>query len=185
MKERVIYLLPGRGRKLSEGLGAELCRRGYTLKGHSLESDFGRYSFDEQLAVIQSDLQNEFWHSSSKIIAVSFGAYLFLQAQADMAPYIGQVLLLSPIIGEVINLELGRYFIPPRAEKIKLMSRDGNYPIPKQIEVHIGEEDWQCPLKDMQKIANQWDISLSIVASQSHRLEESYVGNVLDRWLKA
>jgi hypothetical protein len=34
------------------------------------------------------------------VVAVSFGAYLFLHAQTQLPAYPGQVLLLSPILGE-------------------------------------------------------------------------------------
>ncbi|SET40700.1 hypothetical protein [Thorsellia anophelis] len=183
MTQESIYLLPGRGRQLTEGLGSELIRRGYSLRGRDLESEFGKYPFEKQLEIVREDLANYCWSDSSKVIAISFGAYLFLQAQAEISPYIGRVLLLSPIIGEVINLELGRYFIPPQSKRIELMTSQGLYPIPKQLEIHVGEKDWQCPIEVMKEIALQWKVKLSVVPEQEHRLNEQYVGKILDSWL--
>jgi hypothetical protein len=54
--------------------------------------------FDEQVQTIRQDLKDHFWHERARVVCNSFGAYLFLHAQAQMDAFIGRVLLLSPIV---------------------------------------------------------------------------------------
>jgi hypothetical protein len=47
---------------------------------------------------VAQDLRAHFWDESARVIANSFGAYLFLYAQARLPAFPGRVLLLSPIV---------------------------------------------------------------------------------------
>ena len=66
--------------------------------------DFRQLPPSHQVAVVASDLQEHFWHEGARVVAVSCGGYLFLQAQAELPPFPGKVLLLSPIVGAVNTL---------------------------------------------------------------------------------
>lgn len=142
-----IYLLPGRGGKLNEGLGAELLARGHAIQGRELRGAFQHLGFAEQVDAVASDLRSGFWHENSMVIANSFGAYLFLHALTTIPPYVGQVLLLSPIIGEASDEASSMHFVPPRNGQLQVLLNNGSYPIPRWGEIHLGQSDWQCDRK--------------------------------------
>jgi len=113
-----------------------------------------------------------------------FGAYIFLHAQAQLgAPYIGKVLLLSPIVGEFENQDTQMNFIPPRANVLMELGQSGSYPTPKQCEIHTGSEDWQSNPDNVTKFGALVGINVTVVPDGGHNLPHSYVGAVLDNWL--
>ena len=67
--------------------------------------DFKRLDFNDQVATIANDIQEHFWREDAKVIANSFGGYWLLHALAKLTPYIGKILLLSPIVGEFSSEE--------------------------------------------------------------------------------
>ena len=121
-----IYYLPGHGGRLGTGLGEELLNRGFDVAGRETVGEFKDLSFDEQVALVAQDLTSLYWHEQSRVVANSFGAYLFLHAQAQIAPYIGRVLLLSPNIGEFSNDDTRMSFIPPRAGRLLELAASGS-----------------------------------------------------------
>jgi hypothetical protein len=96
-----LYYLPGRGGRLETGLGEALTALGLAVSGRETVGDFARLSFQEQIELVAQDLKTDFWHEDSRVIANSYGAYLFLHAQTLLPAYVGKVLLLSPIVGEL------------------------------------------------------------------------------------
>ena len=60
--KKVIYYLPGAGGQLSTGLGQGLMQLGFDVAGRETRGEFRRLSFDEQLRVIRTDIQDHFWH---------------------------------------------------------------------------------------------------------------------------
>ena len=95
-----IYYLPGHGGLISTGLGQALLDRGYDVTGRETVGEFKSLGFQAQVQTVASDLREYFWREDARVIANSFGAYLFLHAQALLGEsYIGQVVLLSPIVG--------------------------------------------------------------------------------------
>ena len=106
--KNIIYYLPGMGGHLGSGLGQGLLGRGYDVTGRETTGEFRDLKFQSQIDAIAEDLRANFWYEDSKVIANSFGAYLFLHAQAQLEPYIGKVILLSPIVGEFENEGIGR-----------------------------------------------------------------------------
>ena len=89
-----IYYLPGHGGVLQKGLGAALLARGHEVMGRETVGEFNRLPFGQQVEVIAQDLMAQFAQSDAQVIANSFGAYLFMHAQAQMPPFAGRVLLL-------------------------------------------------------------------------------------------
>lgn len=157
--------------------------RGFDIAGRTTSGEFNQLSFSDQVRAIANDLESGFWYKDAKVVANSFGAYLFLHAQALMSPFIGKVLLLSPIVGEFTNNEKMMSFVPPRSDDLKNLINSGNYPTPLHIEVHVGSEDWQSNPESVKSVAIQLDIAYSIVPNDGHSLSKAYVGSVLDRWL--
>lgn len=180
--EQSIYLLPGRGGRLDKGLGEALTGRGWKVYGRELEGEFQRLRFDHQAETIAGDLRTHFWHENARVVANSFGAYLFLHAQALLPPFPGRVLLLSPIVGEVSQAERMLYFVPPRVGQLQELIGQGAYPTPVRCEIHVGEYDWQSVPANVQEIGRPLGWQVSIVPEAGHQLPKAYVGAVLNEW---
>ena len=178
-----IYYLPGYGGRLGTGLGAELLRRGFDVSGRETVGDFRDLPFSEQIDLVAKDLITHYWTEDSLVIANSFGAYLFLNAQLLIDPYIGKVLLLSPIVGEFSNEETGATFVPPQSGKLFELAESGGYPVPHQCEIHVGEQDWQSNPSGVIRFAGPLGLHVSVVTETGHMLDKGYVAALLDRWL--
>ena len=75
-----IYYLPGHGGLISTGLGEELLKRGFSVSGRETVGEFRKLPFQEQIDLIKSDLIDLHWSEDARVIANSFGAYLFRSA---------------------------------------------------------------------------------------------------------
>ena len=179
-----IYYLPGRGGQLNAGLGQALLARGFEVTGRATVDEFNHLPFQDQIETISEDLLKFFWSKDSKVIANSFGAYLFLHAQTLLDPFPGKVLLLSPIVGEFSDDEKMMNFIPPRAGKLMELASSGLFPSPLNCQIHVGAEDWQSNPDSVKKLADLLKIKLSIVNDAGHKLPIRYVSFLLDDWLK-
>lgn len=178
-----IYYLPGHGGKICTGLGDGLLSRGFDVAGRETTGEFRKLRFTEQMEIIAGDLQARYWHEEVRVVANSYGAYLFLNAQRLLKPYVGKVLLLSPIIGEFSSDETRLGFIPPQAGKLMELAERGEYPVPKCCEIHVGEQDWQSNPQGVKRWAGKLGIRTVIVPNAGHMLGKDYVSSVLDRWL--
>ena len=180
---KTIYYLPGHGGRLGTGLGEALLSRGYNVSGRETVGEFKDIPFSQQVAIIAEDLTTHYWQEDARVIANSFGAYLFLNAQALMSPYVGKVLLLSPIVGEFSNEDNGLGFIPPHSGRLAQLAGSGTYPVPRHCEIHVGEHDWQSNPANVTKLAGLLGLSATVVQGGGHMLDKRYVSAVLDRWL--
>ena len=139
-----VYYLPGHGGRIGTGLGEGLLNRGFDVTGRETVGEFKKLSFKDQVETISRDLQSSFWNEDGYVVANSYGAYLFLHAQLLMKPYVGKILLLSPIVGQFSDDDdTGLGFIPPYAGVLAEIAQSGKYPAPKRCEIHVGEMDWQ------------------------------------------
>jgi hypothetical protein len=164
-------------------LGDGLLSRGFDVDGRETIGEFRALPFGKQVELVAMDLTSMYWREDARVVANSFGAYLFLHAQAMMKPYIGYVLLLSPIVGEFSNEETRMGFIPPQAVKLSELAMSGSYPSPLNCEIHVGEHDWQSVPANVIKLAGHLGLPVTVVPSAGHMLGKSYVSSVLDRWL--
>lgn len=180
---RKIYYLPGMGGRLNAGLGEELLRRGFALSGRETLGAFKKLRFGEQVDTVKQDLVERFWKPEARIIANSFGGYLFLHAQLGLHSFPGRVLLLSPVIGSATQSETGMRFYPPRADELKQTAQSGGFPKPHNIEVHVGEEDWQAGPLALVEFCKAVGINVHVVSGRGHMLGSNYVGPLLDAWL--
>lgn len=178
----LVYYLPGYGGRLATGLGEGLRSRGYDVTGRETVGEFRDMPFADQVHTIAQDLQQHFWHPQARVVAVSFGAYLFLHAQAQLPSYPGRVLLLSPIVGEFANETTGTNFVPPYAELLRERVEAGTFNAPLHCEVHVGEQDWQSGPENVKRLAGQLGMPCTIVPGAGHELGKGYVGGVLDGW---
>jgi alpha-beta hydrolase superfamily lysophospholipase len=181
--QRTAYYLPGHGGQVSTGLGQGLASRGWAAVGRETIGDFRRLPFYQQVDTVAQDLTDHFWREDAHVVAVSFGAYLFLHAQAQLPPYVGNVLLLSPIVGQFSSDEMGLGFIPPRADKLKDLAVSNQYPAPLNCHIHVGSEDWQSNPTNVTAFAEKVGLQLTVVPNAGHQLGKQYVGALLDQWL--
>jgi hypothetical protein len=175
-----VYYLPGWGGRLNTGLGQALMSRGLDIAGRETRDEFKDLGFTEQVRLIAQDLQTYFWTPESKVIANSFGGYLFLHAQSQLPPYPGKVLLLSPIVGEFGDMEREMSFIPPQAEKLFKLITQCQMTAPLNAEIHTGELDWQSFPPAVKKLGESLSIPVHVVPSAGHGLPKKYVSNILD-----
>jgi alpha-beta hydrolase superfamily lysophospholipase len=178
-----VYYLPGRGGTLRTGLGIGLGKRGCLVWGREIRDGFARLEFDEQVELIAGDIAQSLWHESNRIIANSYGGYLLLNALMRLPPYIGRILLLSPVIGAFSAESQKLTFVPPRAGAIQRQIESGAYPAPLNCQVHVGSEDWQSDPVAINRFGEQLAISVTIVNGRGHMLGQDYVGDVLNEWL--
>lgn len=181
---KTIYYLPGRGGQIATGLGEGLRQRGCSVTGRETLGAFRYLSFQEQIDIVCNDLQGSFWNKDAHVIAVSYGAYLFLHAQSQMQPYPGSVLLLSPIIGQFSNEEIQLGFIPPRAKKLGQMADEGKFAAPPNCRIHVGSEDWQSNPDAVTSFGTKVGIPVTIAYGRGHQLGADYVRALLDEWFK-
>lgn len=179
-----IYYLTGRGVQLDKGLGEAILERGYKLSGREMSGGFDKLAFQNQIDLITQDLQDAFWNKEAKVVAVSYGAYLLLHALADLEPYVGSILLLSPVIGGVTDGERMHFFSPPRADKLMRLIEEGAFPVPNKIEFHVGDNDWQSPSQRVVQFSEALKGDYCIVHDSGHQLGKNYVAPVLDRWCR-
>ena len=183
MTKLPVYYLPGHGGHLMTGLGQGILERGYSVTGREIRDEFSKLSFQEKIDIVSQDLMETFWREDARIIANSFGAYLFLHAQTQCPPFVGRVLLLSPIVGDFHHDQSHRGFIPPRADKILEWAQAGRMPVPRECEIHVGSEDWQSNPCNVKSLGKLMGIPVTVVPGGEHMLDKTYVGGVLDRWL--
>lgn len=179
-----IYYLTGMNGRLSTGLGEALLSRGVDVTGRELVDDFRSSSFQEQIDTVCDDLDSHFSSKDSFVVANSFGAYLFLQAQAKLnKTYEANVLLLSPIVGEFANEETLMNFIPPRSKFLSEVAELGKFPKLTNCEIHVGSEDWQSNPNNVKTFADLVGLKVHVVQDVGHMLPKEYVSDLLDRWL--
>lgn len=180
---REIYYLPGMGGLLDAGLGDELLRRGFAVSGRETVGPFKKLRFADQIEAVRQDLVSQFWRPEAKVIANSFGGYLFLHAQLGLEPFPGRVLLLSPVIGSTAQNETGMRFYPPRADALRQAAEQGSFPQLGRIEVHVGEWDWQAGPQPLVDFCAAVGIKVHQAPERGHTLGADYVSPLLDRWL--
>jgi hypothetical protein len=178
-----IYYLPGMGGRLDTGLGEELLQRGFALRGRETVGVFRKLRFGEQVEAVKQDLVERFWKPEARVIANSFGGYLFLHAQLGLHPFPGRVLLLSPVIGSTAQSATGMRFYPPQADVLKQTAQAGKFSKPHSIEVHVGEQDWQAGPKALVEFCKAVGIEVHVVPGRGHMLGSDYVGPLLHSWL--
>ncbi len=178
-----IYYLPGWGGSVGQGLGKGLMGRGHAIAGRETRAEFKNFTFTEQVETVSEDLKENFWSTDSLVVAVSFGAYLFLHAQAGLTSYPGKVLLLSPIVGGFSDETTGRVFSPPQENRLLSLAQKGEFPRPDRCEVHTGSEDWQSHPDAVTRFFNLIGVQAVIADRRGHSLGSDYVGAVLDNWL--
>ena len=185
-KAETVYYLPGWGGLISTGLGQALLDKGYDVTGRETVGEFKSAGFTQQVEIVANDLKEYFWREDAHVICNSFGGYLFLHAQALIGePYIGNVILLAPIVGEFADDDDSRpmNFIPPQSEKLLELAKSNKFPLPLKCEIHVGSEDWQsCP--NAAAFGKLVGMKVNVVEGAGHNLPKDYVSGLLNEWSK-
>lgn len=179
----VLYYLPGRGGEITTGLGQGMLDRGFSVTGRATRGAFLKLTFQQQLDAICTDLQDDFWSADAKLVAVSYGCYLFLHSQLCMPAFPGRVLLLSPVLGRAFASSVGVGFIPPRSDRLGQAALRREFPAFNKAEIHVGSEDWQSNPDAVSSFGEHASIPVTVVEGKGHMLGVDYVGPLLDRWL--
>ena len=182
---QTVYYLPGYGGRVHTGLGQALMNRGASLAGRETTGEFRTLRFMDQIQTVAEDLQSHFWREDAQVVANSFGAYLFLNAQSLLPPFPGKVLLLSPIVGAFDHPDKPMSFSPPMPTRLMDLATAGKLPRPAQAEIHVGEQDWQAHPEQVSRLAALLHIPVQIVEGNGHMLDHGYVNSLLERWLIA
>lgn len=183
-KSKKIYLLPGRGGRVDGFIGKILKDFSYEVEGHNLDDTFQKMRFSEQIKIIKKDLENHFSNKESKVIANSYGAYLFLHAILEMNDFQGKALLFSPMLGRSKIAENRPIVSPPRAKKLLKYKKDNNFPN-INLEVHTGVNDEICDPQLAKDIFKEIpNCKLQLIPNASHRLDGEYIKRVISDFLK-
>ena len=183
-----IYYVPGRGGRLSAGLGQELSARGYDLIGREIagpgprdqSNPFASLSFQQQVEVIQHALQSRFWTPEALVIGNSFGAYLIAHAILQLGNFPGKCLFLSPVLGAVKTT--GMLFKPPKCGVLKDAIENRSFPL-IIIDIAVGSKDEHFVPEIAEKL-NQITIGkITVIAGEGHQLSHKIVKAKLDQWL--
>ncbi len=86
------------------------------------------------------------------------------------------------ILSDVSVCETGRFFSPPQEHKLLSLAEAGQFPVPKNCEVHTGSEDWQSHPDAVTKFFGLLDVDAAVAAGRGHSLGEGYLGKVLTEW---
>ena len=138
------YLIPGRHEPLDGLLGQLIGERVGPVSGRGLDGDFARLRFGDQMARIGDDLSGRHWSAETLLVGRSYGGYLLLHALADLPPFPGRVLLLSPVLGPALSPTGRGGSRPPRADRLPRLVREGRFPRPAAMVVYTGGADPGC-----------------------------------------
>jgi alpha-beta hydrolase superfamily lysophospholipase len=174
---RITYITGRYGQHL-RGLGQYLRENSQDFDGVSIDSEFLKRSFDEQVTSIQSLLG--YAHPQS-IIANSYGGYLLVHALIGQSNFEGKVLLLSPVLGKAISESTKSFSRPPRARKLLQALEQGLIPKPRYIEIHTGQLDHSCCPELATQFANLLPADkFQIIPDQGHMITPSIVQNIVN-----
>jgi pimeloyl-ACP methyl ester carboxylesterase len=182
--QHTVYFLPGYGGRLHTGLGEALMSRGLNLAGRETAGDFRSLRFMDQVETVAEDLHTHFWRDDAHVVANSFGAYLFLNAQSLLPPYPGKVLLLSPIVGEFDHPDKPMSFSPPMPTRLMGLATSGKLSRPALAEIHVGSQDWQANPEQVARLGELMRVPVHIVEGNGHMLDHGYINGLLDRWVE-
>lgn len=182
MSSSSVYLLPGRSNSLRE-IGKHIAGWGLDVCGRELVAPFASWPFSDQLSVIKQDLNANYWHEDAHIIGHSYGGYLLLHALAELPPFPGHVLLLSPVLGAAIDPKNFMASYPPRAKRLLELARAEQFPIPNSLLIHTGAADSGCDPRLAERLGQLLGGKVHVVAGQGHELAPAYVECVLRDFL--
>jgi hypothetical protein len=74
-------------------------------------------------------------------------------------------------------------FAPSYADRLMALARLRELVVPEHCEVHVGANDWQCPVERLSEFGRLTGVPVTIVPDAGHMLGHGYVNALLDQWL--
>lgn len=180
--QRVIYIT-GRGGDANKGLGAYLKTLDTNRIGLSMNSQFLKLDFQNQVDVV-SKLIGEFDSSNTRIIANSYGAYLCLHALIDAPSYLSHFLLLSPAIGAALNEQTLAYSRMPGCQKYNFAVAEERLTKPASLAIYIGDKDDGYDPQLFSDLCSALDVGPHyVVEGQGHSLGNIFVQKLVSQFL--
>lgn len=172
MNSELVYYLPGRHEPLDSGPGKLLLEWGYRVGGRTIPGDLTGLGFDEQTALIRSDLMLRFQRRDALVVGRSYGAYLLLHALAGSLPFPGRVVVFSPVLGAALARREGAFYgaIPPRAGELEQLAKRGAFPVPKALDIYLGSGDAGCSVEFARELASRIGGRLHVIGRAGHEL---------------
>jgi len=93
--------------------------------------------------------------------------YVGADAQADLPPFPGRVLLLSLIVGEFDHDSQAVHFSPPLPNRLHDLVAKGQLPCPVDAHIHVGSEDWQSVPANVQALGDAVGIPVHIAPGRT------------------
>ena len=179
-----VYLVPGRGNKLSE-IGEIITSLGFDVCGRELLPPFSTLHFAKQLKLIQKDLTSLFWYIDAKLIGHSYGGYLLLHALSELKAFPGKIILFSPVLGAAVDEQRLYISRPPRADKLLDLAKAFKFPIPQSLDIHTGANDDGCDPNLAKKFGELISMAnVNILPNQGHELSSDYLNRVIYKFLQ-
>ena len=171
--------LTGLNGSIQKGLGHYLLENKLIDDYIEINKPFQELTFDDQIHLIREKLNQT---ENIKVIAVSYGAYLFLNALIDKKYNIDSVLLLSPVLGQVSLKTGGR--IPINLSNFKRALQNNQIQLPSNCKIVYGSEDMICTtgvVNYFNSFFKQLDINL--VPNEGHDLPHELVQKEVNNFL--
>jgi len=179
---QIIYIT-GRGGDASKGLGAYLKELDANRIGLSVNSQFLQLDFHAQVALV-SKLIGDFDSSNTRIIANSYGAYLCLHALIDAPCYLSRFLLLSPVIGAVLDRQAMVYARLPGCQTFDQAVAEKRLTKPSSLAIHIGSDDMGYSPQPFSQLCSSLEgCELNVIENQGHSLDRVTVQGVVHQFL--
>ena len=180
----IVYLIPGRGNKLSE-IGDIITSLGFDIYGREILPPFSNLRFSEQLTIIKNDLIQFCWNSKTKLVGHSYGAYLLLHSLSELEAFPGKILLFSPVLGAALSNTILYGSRPPRADRLLKIAKEKKFPPPKSLKIYTGENDDGCDPVLASKFCSLIPNSkVNIVKDQGHKLDSEFVKKSITHFLE-
>ena len=76
-----------------------------------------------------------------------------------------------------------KFYSLPRSDKMAALIKNGDYQKLEDVEIHVGEHDWQSEPDKCMAFAKVVGGRCNVAPDKGHNLGKQYVSSVLDRWL--
>lgn len=176
-----IFYISGRGGDIHTGLGEYLKKLSKNFDGLSLTDSFLNTPFSEQVSELRTAITAA-TEKQARIVANSYGAYLFLHALINLPKIESRVLLLSPVLGACMTES--RYIRPPGVKTLYQALQDNLIPVPEHIELHTGEDDKTCAPVMACEFNELIPLhKLKIIPHQGHMIDKPVVRRIVKDFL--
>ena len=173
--------ITGRNGSIKKGLGKYLRENQLIDSYIEINQAFQELSFKEQISIIQEKL-NSNTESNVKVIAVSYGAYLLINALIKQSFKIDSILMISPVLGQV-SLKAGG-IIPTNLSHFKRALQNNQIKLPTNTKIIYGTDDLICTPEIVSFFNSSYDhLTIEPVLNEGHNLPHELVQKEVTNFL--